>query len=343
MKRIKQNSITAGSNRVVYRRRHHRRDQLDIITMKSSSSILLVYTVVLIAVISVSGFSPPRHRHRPSMYSSSFAMNRYHHTPTLSRIKDNQQRHDMRSNKNEEIGGNLHSKPSSSKIQSSSSNNNAIKILSRSIIPSLTLAILLLFSINPNPANAGFGPSGGATTSSPPNLTTPSKIGVQDTSEKKLKQLIGSTLNPNRLEEFNAQLDDITQTIMSIISSEDEVGLLEEYGDKFITEETTSTESSTNTQPNSIEEREAALKASLKKRTTKDNLTLRQEQQAELERLQVLKLQIANQEKMLSKLEAQPCELCLCICCVLLYVVCIVVYILCPTFLFRHTYMNRLV
>jgi len=248
------------------------------------------------------------------MYSSSFAMNRYHHTPTLSRIKDNQQRHDMRSNKNEEIGGNLHSKPSSAEIQSNAS-NNTIKILSRSILPSLTLAILLLFSINPNPANAGFGPSGGATTSSPPNLTTPSKIGVQDTSEKKLKQLIGSTLNPNRLEEFNAQLDDITQTIMSIISSEDEVGLLEEYGDKFITEETPSTESSsTNTQPNSIEEREAALKASLKKRTTKDNLTLRQEQQAELERLQVLKLQIANQEKMLAKLEAQPCEL---FCCML--------------------------
>ena len=115
--------------------------------------------------------------------------------------------------------------------------------------------------------------------------------------------------------EFNAQLDDITQTIMSIISSEDEVGLLEEYGDKFsessvdINKEATSTESSTtNTQPKSIEKRETALKASLKNRTTKDNLTLRQEQQAELERLQVLKLQIANQEKMLAKLEAQPCK-----------------------------------
>jgi len=249
-------------------------------------------------------------------------MNRYHHTTTtadiqhLSRIKGNQQ-HYMKSIDDD----NLHSKPSSAEIQNSSSNNNAIKLLSRSILPSLTLAILLLFSINPNPANAGFGPSGGATTSSPPNLTTPSKIGVQDTSEKKLKQLIGSTLNPNRLEEFNAQLDDITQTIMSIISSEDEVGLLEEYGDKFITQETPSTESSsTNTQPNSIEEREAALKASLKKRTTKDNLTLRQEQQAELERLQVLKLQIANQEKMLAKLEAQPCKCYLyvvCICCLL--------------------------
>jgi len=251
------------------------------------------------------------------MYSSSFAMNRYY-TPTLSRIKDRQQRHNMKSNHSEELGGNLCSKQSSAEIQNNNSSNNAIKILSRSILPSLTLAILLLFSINPLPANAGFGPSGGATTSSPPNLTTPSKIGVQDTSEKKLKQLIGSTLNPNRLEEFNAQLDDITQTIMSIISSEDEVGLLEEYGDKFMTEETPSTESSTNTQPNSIEEREAALKASLKKRTTKDNLTLRQEQQAELERLQVLKLQIANQEKMLAKLEAQPCEyyLYVTVCCV---------------------------
>jgi len=258
-------------------------------------------------------------------------MNRYHHTTTtadiqhLSRIKGNQQ-HYMKSIDDD----NLHSKPSSAEIQSSSSNNNAIKILSRSIIPNLTLAILLLFSINPNPANAGFGPSGGATTSSPPNLTTPSKIGVQDTSEKKLKQLIGSTLNPNRLEEFNAQLDDITQTIMSIISSEDEVGLLEEYGDKFsessvdITQETSTASSSTtsNTQPNSIEEREKQLKASLKKRTTKDNLTLRQEQQAELERLQVLKLQIANQEKMLAKLEAQPCKLFCCICCVyMLFVV----------------------
>ena len=316
MKRIKQNNITAGSDRVVHTRRRHRRDIT--VAMKRSSSILLVYTTLLIAFISisthvaiVSGFSPPRHR--PSMYSSSSAMNRYH-IPTLSRIKDNQQRHDMRSNDKDEIGGNLYSKPSSVEIQ----NNNSFKLLSRSILPSLTLSILLLFSINPNPANAGFGPSGGATTSSPPNLTTPSKIGVQETSEKKLKQLIGSTLNPNRLEEFNAQLDDITQTIMSIISSEDEVGLLEEYGDKFDTtqEETPSTESSSiNTQPNSIEEREAALKASLKKRTTKDNLTLRQEQQAELERLQVLKLQIANQEKMLAKLEAQPCKCVFCMLC----------------------------
>ena len=127
-------------------------------------------------------------------------------------------------------------------------------------------------------ADAGFGPSGGATTSSPPNLAI---FDVQDTSAKKLKQLIGSSLNYIRLEEFNFQLDEIADTLKlkSVLSSEDDGG-------------------SKNYDNLSIEEREALL---LKSQTKPyiDNWD-------ELERLLVLKQQIANQETMLAKLESQP-------------------------------------
>eukprot|EP00956_Cyclotella_meneghiniana_P008246 scaffold10958_cov23-Cyclotella_meneghiniana.AAC.4 len=41
---------------------------------------------------------------------------------------------------------------------------------------------------------------------------------------KKLKQLIGSSLDENRLEQFKLQLDDLTKTIKRLISEEDERG-----------------------------------------------------------------------------------------------------------------------
>ena len=178
----------------------------------------------------------------------------------------------------DEIESSAKARHHSSTINSNAGPNNLQTILS-----TILLSLTLIFSMPLN-ADAGFGPSGGATTSSPPNLAI---FDVQDTSAKKLKQLIGSSLNYIRLEEFNFQLDEIADTLKlkSVLSSEDDGG-------------------SKNYDTLSIEEREALLLKSQTKPSI-DKAT-RQSQQAELERLQVLKQQIANQETMLAKLESQP-------------------------------------
>eukprot|EP00956_Cyclotella_meneghiniana_P017508 scaffold28596_cov22-Cyclotella_meneghiniana.AAC.1 len=101
-------------------------------------------------------------------------------------------------------------------------------VLSRAqtFVTTITLT-LILTSSTPfvQTANAGFGPSSGATTSPPPNLITPridngDLMGNQQ--NKKLKQLIGSSLDENRLEQFKLQLDDLTESIKRLISEEDE-------------------------------------------------------------------------------------------------------------------------
>ena len=222
--------------------------------------------------------------------------------------------------------------PSEETVEPNNININNIRTTHKTLLTTLLLSLTIIFStpLAPN-ANAGFGPSGGATTSSPPNLVTPTQLFSKDnnfdfgsnpnkkkkkkveldvespSSTKKLKQLIGSSLNTGRLEEFSAQLDDITQSLLSIISSEDDE---EVAADTTATTDTTTstTTTSTQTQPLttsnlSIEERETILQQSTKSTKNKE---LRQAQQAELQRLQVLKQQIANQELMLSKLEAQP-------------------------------------
>ena len=109
--------------------------------------------------------------------------------------------------------------------------NHAPQIVDKSnllqtFLATITLA-LILSSSTPfvQTANAGFGPSSGATTSPPPNLITPridndDLLGSQQ--NKKLKQLIGSTLDENRLEQFKSQLDDLTESIKRLISEEDE-------------------------------------------------------------------------------------------------------------------------
>eukprot|EP00578_Thalassiosira_sp_NH16_P019393 CAMPEP_0181084200 /NCGR_PEP_ID=MMETSP1071-20121207/4570_1 /TAXON_ID=35127 /ORGANISM="Thalassiosira sp., Strain NH16" /LENGTH=481 /DNA_ID=CAMNT_0023165921 /DNA_START=434 /DNA_END=1876 /DNA_ORIENTATION=- len=115
----------------------------------------------------------------------------------------------------------------------------------------------------------GAGPSGGATTSPPPNLITPS---ITDNSAKKLKQLIGSSLSENRLEQFSAQLDDlVTEALQNLLNTD---------GD------------------GNDETSEGG--------TTKKYIIAKQEREAELQKLKILKKQIADRETLLSKLEKQP-------------------------------------
>lgn len=119
-------------------------------------------------------------------------------------------------------------------------------------------------------AQAGFGPSSGATTSPPPGLTRPN---VQDAdlvsgtlSGKKLKILIGSSLDDRRLETFSAQLDDIIET-------------LKERG------------------------RDAA-DTTLDAADTIKSETMQYRE--EIEKAQLFRSQVQAREKMLDKLEAQP-------------------------------------
>mmetsp|Transcript_29134 Transcript_29134/g.61506 ORF Transcript_29134/g.61506 Transcript_29134/m.61506 type:complete len:527 (-) Transcript_29134:162-1742(-) len=136
------------------------------------------------------------------------------------------------------------------------------------VCASIALGLSLVFSV-PLDANAGFGPSSGATTSSPPNLIAPS---IQDRdieyNAKKLKQLIGSTLDENRLREFSIQLDELTESMTKFLSTDYDVA----EGEEAPPVDT------------------AAMK----------------DREVELEKARVLQKQIADREKLLATLEKQP-------------------------------------
>ena len=274
-------SCSSSSESTVEERTHNMRIKHDTRgdirhRLQRCNGYAILLLIALLSTTNVSGFHT-MHRQQ-SLRTSTIA------TKYLSRIK---YRSLNMNNSDDDIDNSLHSSAdeiesaAKARHHSSTINSNAGPNNLQTILSTILLSLTLIFSMPLN-ADAGFGPSGGATTSSPPNLAI---FDVQDTSAKKLKQLIGSSLNNNRLEEFNFQLDEIADTLKSVLSSEDDAG-------------------SKNYDNVSIEEREALL---LKSQTKPfmDKAT-RQSQQAELERLQVLKQQIANQETMLIQLESQP-------------------------------------
>lgn len=140
------------------------------------------------------------------------------------------------------------------------------------------------------PANAGFGPSSGATTSPPPGLATPN-VKSQDliggtTANKKLKIRIGSSLDDRRLQEFSQQLDDI----------------IEELKDR---QAMAGTEFETEQQPSA----DAAADASKDVDDSAPFLSIggsSADSLEELEKAQLLRKQISDRERLLEKLEAQP-------------------------------------
>ncbi|KAL7538514.1 hypothetical protein ACHAXR_009641 [Thalassiosira sp. AJA248-18] len=138
----------------------------------------------------------------------------------------------------------------------------------QTVFASVVLGLVLIFS-GPLPhANAGFGPSSRAVTSPPPNLIAPS---VSSTSGKKLKQLIGSTLDANRLEQFSiqleSQLDDLAESLSNLLSIDDTL---------------------------EGEEPPVIDKAAIEQR------------EAELEKARTFQKQIVDRELILGKLEKQP-------------------------------------
>ena len=100
------------------------------------------------------------------------------------------------------------------------SKNIIVSFIDKRLVSCMLLVVLIgLGSIGgfPQAAHAGFGPSSGATTSPPPGLAVP-KVQNQDlisgtAANKKLKVLIGSSLDERRLAEFNQQLDIIIDSL----------------------------------------------------------------------------------------------------------------------------------
>lgn len=153
---------------------------------------------------------------------------------------------------------------------------------------SLTIATTMIAGF-PLAANAGFGPSSGATTTPPPNLnsikTTAGKIATDDGNidldGKKLKILIDSALNIQRLEDFSGQLDDLIDNLrdsVTSLASGDE----SEEAPKYDAE---------NNYIQTQREKERAQNA---------------EREKEIAKAQNLRLQVERQEKALKKLQSQP-------------------------------------
>jgi len=146
----------------------------------------------------------------------------------------------------------------------------------------------LFWGPGPQVAHAGFGPSSGATTSPVAGLTQPK---VQDfdllegtASNKKLKQLIGSSLDERRLEDFNAQLDGIIEA------------------KKKSRQEAASASSSAPQSTSSTSDTESTTTSS-STATTAETAAIDED---EMEKAQLLQGQIQAREKILAKLEAQP-------------------------------------
>lgn len=149
----------------------------------------------------------------------------------------------------------------------------------------IALAVLIVFSGDIPNANAGFGPSRAATTSSPPNLLSPVIQDRRDSTpntlsninSKKLKQQIGSSLDTNRLKEFSAQLDELTDSLRSLLTTDDDAV---EGGELDITAEL-------------MTARQSRLQSI-------------EDGQAQLDKAKILQNQILEQGAMLGRLEKQP-------------------------------------
>mmetsp|Transcript_11663 Transcript_11663/g.12525 ORF Transcript_11663/g.12525 Transcript_11663/m.12525 type:complete len:479 (+) Transcript_11663:1-1437(+) len=148
--------------------------------------------------------------------------------------------------------------------------------------------------MQPLPAHAGFGPSGSATTTAPPNVksigTTASKAKKKaaataasnnnsnsfEFNGKKLKILIDSALDTQQLDEFSEQVDVLVDQLRDSVVS---------FGDNFqISQE-------------DIEQYNAERE---------ERLQQREEQERQLLQAQTLQQQIKKQKLLLAKLQQQP-------------------------------------
>ena len=149
-----------------------------------------------------------------------------------------------------------------------------------------TLSILLLLS-SPLPAHAGFGPSSGATTTPPPGLKSPETLLQGNNSldsfksNKKLSTAISSTLDERRLQEFNAQLDQIIEALRE--KNENNGGIVD----------------LDNIDGGAVDTESQQLPSS---KTTTTSIT----DKDTLEKARLLQTQIQSRQQLLDRLERQP-------------------------------------
>lgn len=180
------------------------------------------------------------------------------------------------------------------KKETKNNTNGDIQRALAGLVLTLTIATTAIGGF-PLPANAGFGPSSGATTTPPPNLRSITTTAAKTTSEnaptsdfnidldgKKLRILIDSTLNVRRLEDFSVELDvlvdSLRDSISALTSGDDNDGETTKY----------------DIENNYIDsKREVARQRNA-------------ERQKELLKAEILQSQIERQEKSLIKLQSQP-------------------------------------
>ena len=153
----------------------------------------------------------------------------------------------------------------------------------------VVLVITVVFSsifVEIPDAHAGFGPSGGATTSPTAGLSTP-KLQEQDLSSKKVGQLIDSTIDGSRLNEFQAQLDSLIEGITNYIND--------------LQQEQQEVQKTTTTSAKEEEERQRNFEEISQRLEGKV-----EEEINRLERAKSLRDLVVAQEKILESLEAQP-------------------------------------
>ena len=167
----------------------------------------------MVLITNVSPFAPSYR-----LLTSSHHHHHQHHDQPLSRMKRRQlskQQHNMKkSSSDQSIDGNnidnddaeLVEKIKKLPSETVEPNNininiNNIRTTHKTLLTTLLLSLTIIFStpLAPN-ANAGFGPSGGATTSSPPNLVTPTQLFSKDNNFD-----FGS--NPNKKKKKKVELD----------------------------------------------------------------------------------------------------------------------------------------
>lgn len=157
------------------------------------------------------------------------------------------------------------------------------------------LALFILF-IPVQAAHAGFGPSGGATTSPTPGVL---KVNVQDLSGKKLQQLIDSTIDENRLNEFKSQLDTIIDNVASTLN---QPGTSDDEED----EAAAAAAAAASTITTERDGGDGPIARVVKKSTILPKFDSSGGGEERLEKARSFQTQISNRERILDKLEAQP-------------------------------------
>jgi len=251
------------------------------ITMSASNEFSILVTVNAFSAGAIPSYASTKKFLKRKSFAEQY--NRYHRSP-MSTLSAEERFHDV----DVDIDDNSRIVSKTSIEKEGKQMYNEFQRAFAGLALSLTIATTMIAWF-PLAANAGFGPSSGATTTPPPNLnsikTTAGKIATDDGNidldGKKLKILIDSALNIQRLEDFSGQLDDLIDNLRDSVTSL-APGDESEEAPKYNAE---------NNYIQTQREKERARNA---------------ERKEEIVKAQNLRLQVERQEKALKKLQSQP-------------------------------------